>query len=356
VIARGARLAGGIVVALALFAVSGEILARALGMVERLNGYSRLLYVRGPDSELPYLLRPGTSTQYFGVDVRVNAEGFRGPEQRADDGGDAARRVLLLGDSIVFGQGLPEEATLAPVLAARLHAADGGRWEVVNAGVPGYDGVAEARLLDRVAGTVRPADVVVGMSLNDTDPPARMNAFGVLSRSDSKEPTEPWLARSEFALLLQWVYRWSRGELPYQQAGAAGQVRLDDPAIRSRLDGVIARMHRDFYASPDAPRWQRLVGGLEALRAAAARSGVRLLVVIFPESWQLSPGSPDRTPQERLLRACSDAGVRCLDLHPAFAAAGGDLFLDVQHPNAAGDAVAAAAIADALLDRAAPAS
>jgi hypothetical protein len=76
-----------------------------------------------------------------------------------------------------------------------------------------------------------------------------------------------------------------------------------------------------------------------------------LLVAIFPESYQVGVGTPDLTPQHRLLALCAEARVACLDLQPAFAAAGGDLFQDTQHPNARGHAVAADAIAAALASR-----
>jgi hypothetical protein len=75
---------------------------------------------------------------------------------------------------------------------------------------------------------------------------------------------------------------------------------------------------------------------------------VPLLLAIFPESYQVGIAEPDLTPQRRLGALCDEVGVRCLDLQPAFAAVGGDLFADVSHPNAAGQAVAAVAIAGAL--------
>jgi hypothetical protein len=76
---------------------------------------------------------------------------------------------------------------------------------------------------------------------------------------------------------------------------------------------------------------------------------VRALVAVFPEDYQVAADDPDTTPQRALLGACAEARLECLDLLPAFRAAGGDLFADTQHPNARGLAVAADAIAAALV-------
>src|SRR5439155_12459588 len=95
--------------------------------------------------------------------------------------------------------------------------------------------------------------------------------------------------------------------------------------------------------------WNRLRAAYADFARSAAEHQVRLLVAIFPESYQVGRPDPDLTPQRRLLEVCGEAGLRCLDLQPIFAAAGGDLFADTQHPNARGHAVAAEAIAAALL-------
>jgi hypothetical protein len=84
------------------------------------------------------------------------------------------------------------------------------------------------------------------------------------------------------------------------------------------------------------------------LRDRTSAAGVVLLVAIFPESFQVGVDDPDLSPQRRLLALCDELRLDCLDLQPAFERAGGQLFADVSHPNAAGHAVAAAAIASRL--------
>jgi hypothetical protein len=146
-------------------------------VVDRLNGYSRLLYARSPVPMLPYGLRPGVETMLLGVPVNVNAQGFRGSAVASSPG---PRRLLVLGDSVVFGLGVGDDETLPAVLRRRL----GGAAEAVNLGVPGYDTAVEVEQLAAVGLALRPSAVVVGVSLNDYDVVPSYTALGVLARND----------------------------------------------------------------------------------------------------------------------------------------------------------------------------
>lgn len=348
-LARIGRALAGLAVALAIFFVAGEVLARALGIVDRLNGYTRQLFERGPSAELPYRLRPGVEVTTGGVRIRVNQLGLRGPATPAVPPPGTVR-VLVLGDSVVFGQGVDDDATLPAVLARRL----AERWrrpvEALNAGVQGYDAVANAAFLDGPGAALGASGVVVGFSLNDYDPAPAYDATGVLARRVAGGPPG-LLAHSEFLLLLRWLRSWWRGELLTQmlertpQAPAAASPPAD---LAASLDRLVASEHRRFYRDPDPVLWERLRGGLAALRDAAGAHGLWLVVAILPESWQLGAAEVDATPQRRVLALCVELEIACVDLVPAFTAAGGALFQDAQHPNARGLAVAADAIAAAL--------
>src|SRR4029453_18197836 len=344
-----------ILVAVTIFCASGEVLARALGIVDRLNGYTRLLYRQGPTPDLPYLLRPGLSTVMNAVPIRVNSLGFRGADFDATPA-PGVHRTLILGDSVVFGQEMPEDATLAKALERELASSDGQRHEVINGGVAGWDTTAELQFLERVGLAMQPETVVLGMSLNDYDVPPIYSPFGVLMVKplDDREPG--WIDHSEFLTLLRWIARYARGELMTQIMARAEQSRPRDlppgavPAVfhSPQVEGGVREMHLAFYRDPGGPLWGRMRAALAGLARVTAAHRLRLLVVIFPELFQVATRDPDLTPQKRLLAACAEAGLRCLDLQPAFAAAGGDLFNDISHPNARGHAVAAKAIAAAL--------
>ncbi len=348
-LARVVRTVLGLVVALAIFFATGELLARAFDVVDRLNGYARQLFSSGPSAELPYRLRPGVEATFGGVRVRIDSLGLRGgavPPTPAP----GTVRILALGDSVVFGQGVAEDETVTTLLERRL----AERWrmpvEVLNSGTQGYDTVAEAAYLAGPGLALAPGGVVVGMSLNDYDVAPAYDATGVLTRRTSSPPGV--LARSEFLLLLRWLWTWSHGGLLTQMLERANvPERTATPPTNptaASLDQLVEREHLRFYHDPDRAAWERLRAALARLRDTAAARGVWLLVAIFPESYQVGTDAPDLTPQHRLLGLCVELRIACLDLQPAFAAAGGDLFQDTQHPNARGHAVAADAIAAAL--------
>src|SRR5688572_27342803 len=196
VLARLGRALAGIAVAVAIFFVAGEVLARTLGIVDRLNGYTRQLFDRGPSAELPYRLRPGVEVATGGVRIRVNALGLRGPAT-APVPAPGTVRVLVLGDSVVFGQGVEDDATLPALLARGLSRRWGVPVEALNAGVQGYDTVALAAYLDGPGGELGASGVVVGMSLNDYDPAPAYDATGVLTRRAPAGAAPGVLARSE---------------------------------------------------------------------------------------------------------------------------------------------------------------
>jgi len=342
------RTAASVLLSIVVFFVSGEVLARMLGVVDRLNGYSRLLYAAGPDPDLPYVLRPGVETLLFGLPVRVNRRGLRGPDV-GDAPAPGVHRAAIVGDSVVFGQGVREEETVASELARRL-AADGGRWEVLNAGVPGYDAVSEVRFLERVVLPLAPEIAVVGASLNDYDVSPVYSPTGILMRKELEERTPGLVDRSEFLTLLRWIRSYWRGELFGQVAErVAEQAKGGDGAATAANLGKLTRdLHLKFYRAPVPKYWDRLRGAYAELARLSETRGFRALVAIFPEEYQLGGGEEDTVPQRQLLGVCKETGLACLDLLPAFRAAGGALFTDTQHPNARGHAVAAAAIAEAL--------
>jgi lysophospholipase L1-like esterase len=82
----------------------------------------------------------------------------------------------------------------------------------------------------------------------------------------------------------------------------------------------------------------------------ARARGLRLVIAIIPDGDQIGVADPDLTPQQKLMAICAREQLDCLDLHPEFAAHAGDgpLFLDIMHPNAAGQRLIAAALARRL--------
>jgi len=92
--------------------------------------------------------------------IRINSLGLRDREYGPKPSG--VRRVLVLGDSITAGYGVREESTFVKIAERKLNENDPKhRWEIVNAGVPGYSTEQELELLRAVGRELEPNTVLV---------------------------------------------------------------------------------------------------------------------------------------------------------------------------------------------------
>ena len=85
---RLARLLLGLLASATIFVVAGEILTRALGIIDRLNGIPRRLYLATSIPDLPYRLRPGVT-----VSIRENVM----QANLSNDDGGAIRLLMVDG-------------------------------------------------------------------------------------------------------------------------------------------------------------------------------------------------------------------------------------------------------------------
>ena len=95
--------------------------------------------------------------------VDTNSRGFRGPEFPATPA-EGTVRVVCMGDSITFGWGVREAegyVRVAEEEASRARAADRPRFEMINAGVPGYGLDVVLRYLERDIVALQPDLVTV---------------------------------------------------------------------------------------------------------------------------------------------------------------------------------------------------
>lgn len=107
--------------------------------------------------------------------ICTNSHGLRGAEWRAPGvplGTPPVRKILLAGDSFVFGSGVSDAGTLDAVLATELaRLRPETRWHVVNVGFPGLAMASYVRMIAAAARQVRPDRVIVGFNKgNDLDP------------------------------------------------------------------------------------------------------------------------------------------------------------------------------------------
>ncbi len=264
------------------------------------------------------------------IPCRINTLGLRGPElgPRAPD----EERLLTLGDSSVFGDGVAEAMVFSSVAAARLQPAWGGRVVGVIGGVPGHDsGQSLARLREKGA-AVAPTWVVVANLWSDV-----YKDNGFLRPSATVQKVRTPLRR--FA-----TYRVARILLA--------------PFMVERKVGWIASMQGDVGGSdPDARARVLLrdyVANLRAIAEQTAKLGARPAFLALPAPVDLDPAGPPEDVVEyrtAMRKVAEERGAPFVDGPAWLKAHGGTIghFADQVHPNVYGHKLIGEALAAGLV-------
>jgi len=386
---RRARLAG---LSLAAAAVAGVLLALELAL--RLLAPQTFplegLFRNDPVCGLRHVPGFHGTLEVDGARSRVviDGRGFRAL-QGAPAPVPAAHRVLVLGDSFAFGQGVSAEEALP----GRMQRALGPQVDVVNAGHCGYGPDNEALLLGQEGPALRPGLVLlVFYAGNDlwnvlAGPDRAWVLDGVLvSRPGLWEqwdrPLEPgrivprYLASAPAPpasrwrrLLLRshaWRFLSRRGAA---LRGKAASSAFPAPRPLTPLDDEAVFIRRDPPEFTEG--WARVHGLLRQMDAWSRAHGARFAVAVVPAAVQVDPArweaarrahslreeDFDLEKPQRLLAAQGAAdGFAVVDLLPALrdaAAPGGDplYFARDPHWTARGHEVAAGALLAALRAR-----
>ena len=102
------------------------------------------------------------------VSVRLDRHGFRGPDRPVEKAA-GVHRMLILGDSFTAGLHVAEEDSYPARLETSLNSksAPGARFEVINAGVPGYSTAQEMELFREIGWKQQPDLVVLAVYLGN---------------------------------------------------------------------------------------------------------------------------------------------------------------------------------------------
>ena len=298
------------------------------------------------DPEIGWTLKPDlawtTGSAPWENGLTTNAAGFRdGPHAAAKAPG--AYRVVVLGDSFVFGSGVPQEGTLTRRLAAHL----GPGFEIVNLGVPGYGTDQELLPLRRWDRALSPDLVLLGFFWNDVLENASDFIYGLPKPTFTLEggtlvlhPPAGFSAPSTFARidasLASKSHLWSLLENGLFTAGRAAGGPAEERPVSVDLSLKVPPSSR-------AGEFALTFALLGAVRDEAASLGVPFAVFSVPPRFLAEPrvgarllrvyGLPEDAFDEdgfRLVREASKArGIPFVDLLPGFrneAASGARLF------------------------------
>src|SRR5262245_35872832 len=288
-----------LLISLGASALAGEVAVRLLvgaPLAERMP----LMMVRA-NRFRGWEMVPGKEHYTYQHRVQVNALGLRGPElapKAADE-----TRILFLGDSLTYGQGVGDDETVPYALEQALRTREPGRaWSVVNAGMRAYGTGQELGLLDELGERIQPDLVLLGWYWND------------VSERPIQATYESFADRGDFAFdtgddLQGWAgVRWRLEQLP-------------------RTSALVMFVH-DLLSSkgkPYAPEvaqegFQLLGQQLEHFREASARLGASAVVLIFPDPHRLGGGGATKPYDERCAAMTRERGLPLIELLPALEA------------------------------------
>ncbi len=348
-------------VSLALSLAAAEVLVRTARPQPRLVIEPGGFYT--PDPPGRYRLSPGYhgniyNRAEYSNEIRINQAGLRGPAIGSSS--DEILRVLVVGDSFVFGVGVEDTETFTALLPARLERDGRPATEGLNAGIPAF-GVPDAESWLRRHGVELEPDVValaifLGNDLVDASPDREeiLLIDGLLVPSQSAGGIRAWLHRRSHLFVAVKGLLDQPGFQPLRDKLGLGEP-WKTRTLREELGVYRKSADQDLRRAIDATD--------EALGRFAELSeefGFELVAVLIPseiqlepERWQTSlaslgldpadydPSTPTRIFQELLDRH----EIPTLDLGPPFVSGlsrGEELYFRLdRHWTRAGHALAA---------------
>ncbi len=275
-------------------------------------------------------------------DFIPNSIGLRGPEVPLRNAG--RRRILTLGDSSIYGDGVTYVDVFSNALAAAQTAA-GRPMDAIDGGVPGYSSEQALGLYDRIRKAVDPDIVIVGTLWSDSRDSLTTDAEEI---AGIRRRTGSWGAVTNTLQSMEGNSSLVRGV----------RMLLDGSMGKARRVQKIGWVHAEEAGTvpepPDATERTRVPlpayrVNLRKLAAAARADGALPVFLLLPHPFDdAARALPDvqRAYREGMRAVATEAGVPLVDCeawfktHPSMAAR----FWDDIHPNASGHA----AIADAV--------
>ena len=261
----------------------------------------RMVWEEHPTPGAGYtLMKPGSHYEWQGIPVEINSHGLRSPEATYKKP-PGTFRILNLGDSIVMGWGVREEDTYGRRLESMLNEESSGdlRFEVINAGVPGWNLENALAYLQAEGLRYEPDLILLGVTLTN-------DIYGKSALlADNKPGLIKWLRSNTY------FWPFLTVQLRWLQARAEG---------RERIDVIDPPNNPDRYFPPDsgAEQWKEFWNQVSAINRLAGEKDVPVVLVIFPLEYQVVDESYPTLPQELLTARSKEAGIPVVDPLAAF--------------------------------------
>ncbi len=314
------------------------------------------------DKNSMYRLRPNVNTIRKGARVKINSHGLRRSSDIQTEKGFQTYRIVVLGDSIVFGNKLEEDETFSYLLEKKMNKAGNGAfvYEVLNCGVPAFSNSQELALFKSHLLELKPDLVIIGFCLNDflahvkTIVAGEKLVFKELTLKDIKAVKNIWhyiltpLRVLNEGLLNNSITKHSMfSKWLYDEVRLA--VNIVDVAFNYRFPWDM--LPNDYLAWRDEP-YTEIKKNLAEFKALSEKHSFRLLLTVFPYRDQLKEKYRQidlnrvLKPQIKLKKISEDLGIPFLSYYEPFFEymtknKGDILYFEQIHPNALGNALIA---------------
>ena len=213
----------------------------------------------------------------------------------------SAHRIVVVGDSFTWGDGVEVEETypflLQSLLRERRSEAD---IEVINWSRPGWNTWRELRSIEPQLPVLEPDLLIIGYCINDAEPINRRQLLELRRalRTAQREPTQP---------LLVWLHEHTRlGALVY------------DFAENRRLRRAVTTYYQTLY-DPGRSGWVRTREALKQFEKISRRMSIPMFMLIFPIfDSQLDHRYAYRDLHTLVAETAGHIGIDVVDLLPTY--------------------------------------
>jgi lysophospholipase L1-like esterase len=211
-----------------------------------------------------YTQQPGFDHKYRNFTLKINSEGFRGPEfQIAKPQG--VKRLLLIGDSMVLGWGVPLDSIFPTLLQNSLDQA-GLNYQVIPAGVISWNTRTEFEFLRTRGIDYQPDAVCVVVFANDVIP--KLRSYTEVAKDKLFPNLDSMLNRP---LWREWVSKIGR------------TVVYNSYALTTIMYLAVWRTENDNfneYYAKDSPAWLDTKLALQEMVNFCHKRGIKLIVIL----------------------------------------------------------------------------
>jgi len=311
-----------------------------------------------------YEATPNTNGYGWETRININNHGFRGREYSLNKPAGTFR-IVVIGDSITFGNRLAPEENYPAVLES-LYQQASKSVEVLNLGLGGYDTLQEVATLKDIGLQFDPDLVILGYCINDIGV-----ASGNVNYIRRLQQYGHWIYHSRLAQFIrvqldrielkQFAKQANRTEsFDETYANVMADIRAD-----TRLHGLMNNLQTELangnlkqpftsdYAQENRIRRLRFAfEQLKQLQIQGSEKDFDVMVLNFPFLLEVNHQASFDLIRQIVRHEAERLDFGMIDLHPVFSSAGFERLMikpdDGIHPNATGHQLAAKVLFDAI--------